>query len=194
MLGSTHILEIGFSPSSIHSFFHSRGTKPTTVFLYFCIHPTKVLHKNQNIMTNVGCILYTHSRNCPLALSTRADICHSCHSRPECNFFAEFKKKERKKLSNSRNGATPFFDIIIATKVLHYCGNYCIAFGSVCIASLSASFYTQCVIIHFLSVKSTWLKLRESKNMTNIRSNLHIHSWWTTIWWISMNCIQIEQL
>ena len=53
--------------------------------------------------------MYTHSRNCPLSLSTRADICHSCHSRLECNFFAEFEKKERKKYSNSRNGATPFF-------------------------------------------------------------------------------------
>ena len=80
------------------------------------------------------------------------------------------------------------------TKVLHYCGNYCIALGSVYIASVSAFFYTQCVNLHFLSVKSTWLKLRECKQMTNIRSYLHIHSWWTTIWWISMNDIQIEQL
>ena len=129
-----------------------RGTKTTSVFLY-------TPHKSfaQKSENNDKCWMYTHSRNCPLALSTRADICHSCHSRPQCNFFAEFKKKERKKLSNSRNGATPFFDIIIATKVLHYCGNYCIAFGSVCIASLSASFYTQCVILHFLSLKSTWL-------------------------------------
>ena len=45
----------------------------------------------RNSEYNGKCWVYTHSRNCPLPLSTRADIWYSCHSRPECNFFAEFK-------------------------------------------------------------------------------------------------------
>ena len=99
-----------------------KGSKATTVFLYFCIHPTKVLHKNQNIMTNVGCIHILEIVLLP--------------SPPELIF-----------VTHATHGLSVIF--LLSLKRIQKSAKST-ALGSVYITSVSALFYTQFVILHFL--------------------------------------------
>ena len=66
----THIPEIGFSPTPIHSWTGPKGAKITPVFMYFCIFyppPTKTapVYQPRTVLYNMGGMAHVQSTFCP---------------------------------------------------------------------------------------------------------------------------------
>ena len=82
--------------------------------LYFCIHPTKVLHKNLKIMTNVGCI---HILEIVLLPSPPELIfvTHATHGLSVI-FLLSLKRKSAKSTVIPAMVQRLFFDIIIPAR------------------------------------------------------------------------------